>query len=93
LWLAGRYFDHSLAYQGGLNLMVIMAPMAIYFGFSTVSWRVKRLNDRIRKWVAILLVILGIVLLPSALIFLALVGLFDALLDYRKLISGKGENP
>lgn len=90
LWLWGRY-GQPLAYRVGANIIVTMVPVAGYFGFSAISWGIKKLKVGVRKWVAALLIILSLFLLPSAIIFLALTGLFDALVDYRKLRSGKGE--
>ena len=90
LWLWGRH-EQPMAYLVGANMMVIMIPIAVFFGFSAISWRIKRINYKYRKIIAALLIIMGVFILPSAIIFLTLIGLFDALLDYRKFRSGKGE--
>ena len=90
LWLWGRY-GQPLAGQIGSNLIVIMLPIAVYFGFSAISWRIKALKPKARIWIAATLIVIGVIILPSAIVFLALIGVFDALLDYRKLRSGKGD--
>jgi hypothetical protein len=90
LLLWGR--NHQiLAYLAGANTLVIMVPVAIYFGFCSLSWRLKSVKASTRKWLVALIVILSIFFIPSALTFLALIGLFDSLIDYRKLRSRKGE--
>jgi hypothetical protein len=90
LLLWGRNHQ-TLAYLAGANALAIMVPIAIYFGFCSLNWRLKSVKASTRKWVVALIVILSIFFIPSALTFLALIGLFDSLIDYRKLRSRKGE--
>jgi uncharacterized protein involved in outer membrane biogenesis len=44
-----------------------------------------------QKIAALILIVLSIIFALSAIIFLALLGLFDSLLDYRKLRNQKEE--
>ncbi|MGS0765924.1 DUF2232 domain-containing protein [Syntrophomonas curvata] len=84
LWLLGRDEMNSLYYAGS-NLLVVMVPVSVYFGLSAVLFKLRQQKTVYRKWYAIALIILSIFFLPSAVIFFSIIGVFDALLDYRKL--------
>jgi len=84
LWLLGRGQMNSLYYTGS-NILVIMLPISVYFGLATVAFKLKQQKPVHQKWVTIILIILSILFLPSAVIFFSVIGVFDALLDYRKL--------
>ncbi|MDR1615928.1 MAG: YybS family protein [Syntrophomonadaceae bacterium] len=89
LLLGGRNHNTSV-YLAGANVLAVMVPTAIYFGFCALSWRLRMLKASTKKWAVAVIVILSIFFIPSALTFLALIGLFDSLIDYRKLRSQKG---
>jgi hypothetical protein len=84
LWLLGRGQMNSLYYTGS-NILVIMLPICVYFGLAAVVFKLKEQKPIHQKWITIILVILSILFLPSALIFFSVIGVFDALIDYRKL--------
>jgi hypothetical protein len=84
LWLLGRAQMNSLYYTGS-NILVVMLPISMYFGLATVVFKLKQQQPVHQKWGTIALIILSILFLPSAVIFFSVIGVFDALLDYRKL--------
>lgn len=84
LWLLGRGQMNSLYYTGS-NILVIMLPISVYFGLAAVVFKLQQQKPVHQKWVTIILIILSILFLPSAVIFFSVIGVFDALLDYRKL--------
>ena len=83
LWLWGRDEMGSLYYTGS-NIMVVMAPVAVYYGLAVLMFELKRLPSK-RKLFATLLIILTLFFPLSAIIFLSLMGLFDSLLNFRKI--------
>lgn len=84
LWLLGRGQMNSLYYTGS-NILVVMLPICVYFGLATVVFKLQEQKPVYKKWATISLIILSILFLPSAVIFFSVIGVFDALLDYRKL--------
>ncbi|PKM78727.1 MAG: hypothetical protein CVU90_00140 [Firmicutes bacterium HGW-Firmicutes-15] len=90
LWLWGR--DELTAwYYVGSNLLVILATVTVYFGLSSLAYRWVNMNPRSKKWILIIFIILSLAFTLPAIIFIGLLGLFDSLLDYRKLRSKKEE--
>ncbi len=83
-WLIGRE-QMSLIYYAGSNILVILVPITVYFGLAALIFRFKQQKKGGAKLLTLLLVVIGVVFPLSAVIFLSLFGLFDALLDYRKL--------
>ncbi|HWQ76742.1 MAG TPA: DUF2232 domain-containing protein [Syntrophomonas sp.] len=77
-------------YYGGANLLVVLLPVTIFYGFAVLAYWLRRLPANIKIWIVALLVILGLFFTVPAIIFIGLTGLFDSLLDYRKL-RGKKE--
>ena len=84
LWLLGRAQMNSLYYIGS-NILVIMLPISVYFGLAAVAFKLKEQKPVHQKWITIILIILSVLFLPSAIVFFSVIGVFDALLDYRKL--------
>ena len=84
LWLWGRDEMGSLYYAGS-NIMVVMTPIAVYYGLAVLLFEFKRLLPSKRKLFATLLIILSLFFPLSAIIFLSLMGLFDSLLNFRKI--------
>jgi hypothetical protein len=84
LWLLGRAQMNSLYYIGS-NILVIMLPISVYFGLAAVAFKLKEQKPVHQKWITIILIILSVLFLPSATVFFSVIGVFDALLDYRKL--------
>lgn len=84
LWLWGRD-GLTPVYYAGSNLLLITVPIAIYYGSATLVFQVKKYQPGTRRIAAITLIILALVFPVSAVIFLTVIGLFDSLLDYRRL--------
>lgn len=86
-WLAGK--EGSALRLLGSNLLVVLAPLLFYFGLAVLFYKVGRMNPRSKRWIIVIAVIILVVMTIPAFIFLALLGLFDSLIDYRKLRTDK----
>ncbi len=84
LWLVGRE-NMSLIYFAGSNILLILVPITMYYGLSAITYKFKQRKLQRRKWLILIIVVLCVVFPLSAVIFLSIIGLFDALIDYRKL--------
>jgi len=90
LWLWGRDEMMNIYYVGS-NLLVITSLITMYYGLSCIAYRWEKMNPK-RKGLALILFIITIfVFTLPAIIFVGLLGLFDSLLDYRKLNHKKEE--
>lgn len=87
-WLLGRD-EMQLIYYVGSNILFVMVPITVYFGTSHLVYRLKHWPGKSKKWIIALIVILTLFFTVSAIIFIGLMGLFDSLLDYRKLRKKK----
>lgn len=87
LWLIGS--SESTPRLIGSNLLAVMAPILAYFGLAVLVYKLNGLNRSKKSWITALIVITGIILTLPAIIFLTLLGLFDSLIDYRKLRTDK----
>ena len=83
-WLLGRD-GAKLVYYIGSNILFVMVPITVYFGTSQLVYRLQHWQGKSKKWIIALIVILSLFFTVSAIIFIGLMGLFDSLLDYRKL--------
>lgn len=84
LWLWGRD-EMGLIYYIGSNILVVMVPISIYFGIAALAFKIKQQSAGKKRWITTGLVVLSVVFPLSAVIFFGLIGLFDALLDFRKM--------
>lgn len=84
LWLWGRD-EMGPLYYAGSNIMVVLTPIAVYYGLAVIIFEIKQFLPSKRKLFAILLIILSVFFPLSAIIFLSLMGLFDSLLNFRKI--------
>lgn len=84
LWLIGRE-NISFIYYIGSNLLVILLPITMYFGLAALIFIFRQKQLFRKKWLIALLVFLAIIFPLSLVFFLSVFGLFDGLLDYRKL--------
>jgi hypothetical protein len=84
LWLWGRDEMNDLYYLGS-NLLLAMLPIAVYYGLANLAYLRSKLNSDLQRWVLSMLIIGAMIFVPPTIIFIALLGLFDSLLDYRKL--------
>lgn len=89
-WLWG-YNDKNTYYYAGSNILVIMVPITFYYGLAAFIYKLKEMIPAARRWVVFIFIVASMVFLPSAVIFLSLVGLFDSLIDFRKVRFRKEE--
>jgi len=90
LWLWGKEQANAIYYIGS-NILLVMVPITMYFGLAALIYKLGHNKTARNKLIIVLIVVLSIIFPLSALIFLSLIGLFDSLLDYRKLRL-KGED-
>jgi len=83
-WLLGRD-EMQVVYYIGSNILFVMTPVTVYFGTSHLVYRLKHWKGKSKNWMIALIVLLSLIFTVSAIIFIGLMGLFDSLLDYRKL--------
>jgi len=84
LWLWGRDEMMNLYYFGS-NILVIATPITLYYGVSGLTYLWRQATPRTRRWALISLIAICLLLPLAAIFFIGLLGLFDSLLDYRKL--------
>lgn len=90
LWLWGRD-EMTVPYYLGSNLLAVATPITVYFGFSGLVYRWVHMKPGSKKWNVMLFTVISLVFTLPVIIFIGLLGLFDSLLDYRKLRSTKEE--
>jgi hypothetical protein len=90
LWLWGRDEMTALYYVGS-NLLVILATLSVYYGLSSLAYRWVNMKPESKKWILPIFIISTLLFTLPAIIYIGLLGLFDSLLDYRKLRSKKEE--
>ena len=79
------YDARNLLYYLGSNILLVLTPLAVYFGLAVAFYRF-RLSAGPWRTVGLGIFILMVLLFPNYIfILLAVVGLFDALIDYRHL--------
>lgn len=84
LWLWGRDQLSTIYYMGS-NILLITVPIALYYGLAAVVYKIRQYQKRTRRMMVIVLVFLSLLFTASAIIFFTIIGLFDSLLDYRRL--------
>ena len=84
LWLWGRD-QLSTVYYIGSNILLLTVPIALYYGLAAVVYRIRQYKQRTRRIMVIVLAVLSLLFTASAIIFFTVIGLFDSLLDYRRL--------
>ncbi|MGE5389771.1 MAG: DUF2232 domain-containing protein [Deltaproteobacteria bacterium] len=91
LCLWGSQQKNDQLFYIGSNILVVLTPVTVYYGLAAVIYKIGQMRETVRRWLTVILVILSTFFLPSALIFFSIFGMFDALLDYRKLRIEKGD--
>ena len=84
LWLWGRD-QLSTVYYIGSNILLLTVPIALYYGLAAVVYKIRQYKQRTRRIMVIVLAVLSLLFTASAIIFFTVIGLFDSLLDYRRL--------
>lgn len=83
------YGTGSLLFYAGLNLMLFMAPVGFYFGCAVVSGKYQAYTAEKRRNAFIIFAIICILVPEIILMFIILLGIFDSILDYRKINPSK----
>ncbi len=84
LWLWGSK-EASAVYYLGSNILAVISPIAIYYGLSVALYIFNKTPIKKSIWLIILIVFIVIIFTLPIIIMLGLIGLFDALIDYRKI--------
>jgi len=90
LWIWGRD-ELNYVYYIGSNILCIIVPIAIYYGLSSIIYKMAEQKRSTRMFMIIGLILLTMVFPLSAIIFLSIIGLFDSLVDFRRLRTGQEE--
>jgi hypothetical protein len=90
LWIWGRD-DMANIYYVGSNMLVTALPVTLYYGLSCLTFRWKRAGSGSKKWMLAIFVITTLIMTIPIVMFVSLLGLFDSLMDYRKLNIKKEE--
>jgi hypothetical protein len=88
LWLWGRN-ELTIIYYTGSNILLGAGAIATYYGISNISFWWNKLPMATRRLVLPLLFVSTILLFVPVMFFVALLGLFDSLFDYRNLYPKK----
>lgn len=83
-WLLGRDQMNWL-YYSGTNILAVLAPITIFYGIAQLGYWLKRWPAKNKKWIVTLVILVSLIFTVPTIIFIGLIGLFDSLLDYRKL--------
>ena len=83
------YGTGSLLFYAGVNLMCIMAPIGFYYGCGVLSGKYRALPPQKQRLALGGFFLLCIFLAEILMIFITLRGIFDAVVDYRKLNAAK----
>ncbi len=87
-WLLGRDQMNWLYYSGA-NILLILVPITIFYGSAVLVYWLQRLPAKSKKWIVAMVVLMGLFFPVPTIIFIGLIGLFDSLLDYRKVRNKK----
>lgn len=87
-WLAGTQWNIKWPVQAGANVIFLIAPIAFYFGLSLLVYVFQRWD--IKAWLIWGLILLLLFMPVQAFFFIAILGIFDPLIDYRDLDGKRG---
>lgn len=90
LFLLGKD-ELATIYYLGSNILLVMTPILCYFGLSTLWYKVRQFSRGSKIAMLVGMIILFIFLSVAMIVLLALIGLFDSLLDFRKIRVQKEE--
>lgn len=90
LWLLG-WEEKDYVYYAGSNVIVVLTPIAIYYGMAALVYRLRGLTPLGRRWTTVTVVILSVLFPLSAVGFFSIIGMFDSLLDLRKIRTEQEE--
>lgn len=84
LWIWGREQTSAIYYVGS-NILAVIAPIALYYGLAVALYLLSRTQMKKNIWLIILTIIFILVFTVPVIIMVGLIGIFDALIDYRKI--------
>ena len=79
------YTDKSALFYTGSNILAFMIPVAVYYGLAAFVYKTKQQLLNLKSLIIIVSVILTLTFPLLVVVFLAAIGIFDSLLDYRKI--------
>jgi len=83
-WIWGRDEMNQLYYLGS-NILAIMVVFALYYGLSTLVFKIGQQKPSTKTWWIIGLAFMTLIFPLSAILFVSLIGIFDSLVDFRRL--------
>lgn len=86
LW--GKDSMNNLYYLGS-NLLLVLAPISFFFGSAVLRHRYINIPEVKKKWALMFLMIILFLSPQGLIIFVIMMGIFDSVLDYRKLNKDK----
>ncbi|MGF7184054.1 uncharacterized protein YybS (DUF2232 family) [Desulfitispora alkaliphila] len=89
LLLIGDYYENQTLINVSYNIFYIYAPILLISGISVIAF----FNHRWKasKWIKLIILVVILLNLPFALMLAVILGLFDPLFSYRKLVKNKDE--
>lgn len=87
-WLVGKQWIIEWPVYVGANIIFLLAPVGFYFGLSLLVYVFQRWN--IRAWLIAAMILLVLFIPVQAFFFIAILGVFDPLIDYRNLDGKRG---
>ncbi len=90
LLLIGDTLDIRVLMIIGCNILLIFAAVFLFTGFSTLI-SIFRLI-RIPKLIKLIVIVIMVLYFPATMLFMVMLGLFDPVIDFRRLYSPKNKN-
>jgi len=92
VWLWGRD-EPSNIYYFASNVLAVMIPVTAYFGLAVQAYKLGKMKPQTRRWGWSIFLVAALLFTPLAIVFISFLGLFDSLVDYRKLNQIKEATP
>ncbi len=83
-WIWGRDEMNQLYYLGS-NILAVMVVIALYYGLSTLVYKIGHQKPSAKTWWITGMVLMTLIFPLSAILFVSLIGIFDSLVDFRRL--------
>lgn len=91
-WLWGRDELNNVYYCAS-NVLVVMIPVTAYFGLAVQAYKLGKMKPSTRRWGWAIFMVIALLFTPLAIVFISFLGLFDSLVDYRRLNQKKEATP
>lgn len=92
VWLWGRDEANNIYYVAS-NVLVVMIPVTAYFGLAVQAYKLGKMKPSTRRWGWAMFMVAALLFTPLAIVFISFLGLFDSLVDYRRLNQTKEATP